>query len=928
VNHIENYCYDYIAGLLKGGTDENSQTTLYTYADSFDRLTEINYPDGGETLVSYNDTPPSPVVVINKEMSSGHFLTTEDVMDGVGLVTDSELTSDPSGTDNTTTAYDGLGRVYTVSNPYRSTSDPTYGLTTYTYDALGRTTLVTHPDSSQIATTYQGAATEVNDEGNGSNSIKRISQTDGLGRMTSLCEITNATQMGGSNTPAPCGLNISGTGFLTSYEYDTLGNLIQATQGGLNLRTFNYDSLSELTSATNPESGQTTYTYDANGNMLTKDDARSITDTYSYDALNRLLSKTYSDSTPSATYVYDACPTGGCPSGVSPQLTVGRLVEASNTNAKSWNSYDAMGRIVKQWQCVPFDCGTGELSLPYTYDLMGNMTSAGNGASVTISYAYNAAAEITSVTSSLSNPTHPATLFSNAVYNAPALLTSALLGNGVSESRSYNSRMRLTSLTAGSLYSLSMSSYAPDGDILSVNDSVNGNWTYTYDDFNRLATANAIGQAYTYKYDRYGNRWQQNGPQSMQLTFSGNNNRMDGYSYDASGNLLGDGTHTYAYDAESRIKSVDNGATTYLYDADGRRVEKDVSGAITEYLYDLAGNAVTELSSGGSWERGEVYAGGRHLSTYVDNTTFFEHSDWLGSERLRSDLSGAACETITSLPFGDGMATTGSCSDISTRHFTGKFHDAETNLDDFGARYYSSQFGRFVSADWSAVPVAVPYADLTNPQTLNLYAIVHDNPSTFADLDGHTCGSIGDSDRNGCSTPTNTKTAKPGDGSTGDGTGKSPAQNAQQQNNNQNQHNETQEQKDEQQYHQALEQRKQQFVNQQAGPAVGSQQYVQQLSTQVYGESIEGIKMDLIITAPETTTAAVVASAPAAAAAGGAIEAGAQTTRAAATDYVLSHPSEAANFAQGLVRGPAGAPPTPAGVLGAVVNIAVKRLIP
>jgi hypothetical protein len=31
----------------------------------------------------------------------------------------------------------------------------------------------------------------------------------------------------------------------------------------------------------------------------------------------------------------------------------------------------------------------------------------------------------------------------------------------------------------------------------------------------------------------------------------------------------------------------------------------------------------------------------------------------------------------------------------------------------------------------------VPYANLTNPQTLNLYAIVSDNPETFADLDGH-----------------------------------------------------------------------------------------------------------------------------------------------------------------------------------------------
>ena len=69
--------------------------------------------------------------------------------------------------------------------------------------------------------------------------------------------------------------------------------------------------------------------------------------------------------------------------------------------------------------------------------------------------------------------------------------------------------------------------------------------------------------------------------------------------------------------------------------------------------------------------------------------------------------------------------------------FEGKERDTETGNDDFGARYYSNRFGRWLSADWSAVPVPVPYANLTNPQTLNLYAMVSDDPESFADLDGH-----------------------------------------------------------------------------------------------------------------------------------------------------------------------------------------------
>ena len=73
----------------------------------------------------------------------------------------------------------------------------------------------------------------------------------------------------------------------------------------------------------------------------------------------------------------------------------------------------------------------------------------------------------------------------------------------------------------------------------------------------------------------------------------------------------------------------------------------------------------------------------------------------------------------------------------NTYKFTGKERDAETNLDEFGARYYSSQFGRWITPDWSAAPSAVPYAELVNPQSLNLYAYVRNNPVTSADLDGH-----------------------------------------------------------------------------------------------------------------------------------------------------------------------------------------------
>jgi RHS repeat-associated protein len=68
---------------------------------------------------------------------------------------------------------------------------------------------------------------------------------------------------------------------------------------------------------------------------------------------------------------------------------------------------------------------------------------------------------------------------------------------------------------------------------------------------------------------------------------------------------------------------------------------------------------------------------------------------------------------------------------------TGKERDTESGNDYFGARYYASTMGRFMSPDWAAKPTAVPYADFTNPQSLNLYQYMRNNPLLKADPDGH-----------------------------------------------------------------------------------------------------------------------------------------------------------------------------------------------
>lgn len=69
--------------------------------------------------------------------------------------------------------------------------------------------------------------------------------------------------------------------------------------------------------------------------------------------------------------------------------------------------------------------------------------------------------------------------------------------------------------------------------------------------------------------------------------------------------------------------------------------------------------------------------------------------------------------------------------------FTGKERDTESGLDYFGARYYASSMGRFMSPDWSEDPDTIPYGDLSDPQTFNLYGYVTNNPLRRVDPTGH-----------------------------------------------------------------------------------------------------------------------------------------------------------------------------------------------
>jgi RHS repeat-associated protein len=119
---------------------------------------------------------------------------------------------------------------------------------------------------------------------------------------------------------------------------------------------------------------------------------------------------------------------------------------------------------------------------------------------------------------------------------------------------------------------------------------------------------------------------------------------------------------------------------------------------------------------------------------YPTVTTTYYHGDHLGTSRVLTSENGYPVWSGTFLPFGaefNPQATT------NNYKFTGKERDSETGLDYFGARYYGSTMGRFLTPDWSIQPVSVPYGDFTDPQTLNLYGYTRNNPLNKIDKDGH-----------------------------------------------------------------------------------------------------------------------------------------------------------------------------------------------
>jgi RHS repeat-associated protein len=767
--------YDFNTSLLASTTDPNNLITNYNY-DSMWRISEVDRPDGGKDVITHQETTVPFTATVSTDINSTLKKTETNVFDGLGRVSQKQLTSDPQGTVYTDTSYDALGRVATVSNPYRTGTDATTstGTTTYGYDALSRKTSVTYPDNSVLRTAYCGPSTLVTDP----TGKWRRSRVDALGRQVEVDEPNSTTATVASN-------GCPGTGepiWVTSYSYNALGNLTGVVQNGSHNRTFTYDSLSKLLTAANPENGTITYTYNPDGSLLTKKDARGLTVCFGdwssststctastgYDALLRVRKTTYSNGDPTLTFTYDET---GCLSLAACQNLGHRTSMTDGAGSEKW-AYNVDKTNLRTIHREQRTNNSITKSTTYYLDLAGNVTKLIYPTGRTVNYTFDAADRPKSATDSANGisyakgwktkPANTACIAGGVCYTPQGSIYALSIGQtttftGFNVLESFNSRLQPSEIqassTAGTVIDITYSFVDPStsanaGHVYKItNNLASGRTqTFTYDQLNRVTSAGTTATTgntcwgYQYSYDAWGNLLSQAGwtptynactEVTMGVVTADASNHISAMAYDPSGNTLSDGNYSYTWDGESQLKTA--GGVTYTYDGDGRRAAKVGSRL---YWYGSGGEVLAETDASGNTQNEYVFFDKRRVALLpAGSNALYYAEDFLGTSRVIVQLDGTLCYDADFPPFGAERSYVSTCS--QNYKFEGKERDTETQNDDFGAREYSWRFGRWLSSDWSFVPVPVPYANLSNPQTLNLYAMVADDPESFTDLDGH-----------------------------------------------------------------------------------------------------------------------------------------------------------------------------------------------
>jgi len=473
---------------------------------------------------------------------------------------------------------------------------------------------------------------------------------------------------------------------------------------------FTYDSLGRKVAMSDPDMGDWTYEYDLNDNLINQTDARGVSIQLTYDVLDRLTAIDYPNDD-DVSYTYDL----GLNGTVS-QVTKGAVVTSYD--------YDQRYRITDE--TITLD------STPYTttyeYDSMDRATEITYPDGSSVALTYNEQTLLEKVGG----------VIDNLDYNARNQVITKELSNGVVTNYTYDTeKLLLDRIYTASLQDLNYE-FGNVGNILHIQDDVvNSVKTYGYDDLDRLTSADmSVNSVTTYQrdfsYDQYGCIQQVN-ENNVTISSYGysltpfhapvnyNGNTLD---YDANGNLIEDEDFIYIYNDGNQLSevrySVNNSLVEkYWYDADDQRVKKqNADGEFTYYV-----NKFYEVDNGNATSY--FFRDDERIAKQTSEGMEWYLSDHLGSTTVLINETGLEVERTEYYPYGQVQS-----GGLEKYGFTGQENDADTELMYYGTRYYSPEYRVFVQPD-SMIP------DPYNPQYLNRYAYVLNNPVRYTDPTGN-----------------------------------------------------------------------------------------------------------------------------------------------------------------------------------------------
>ena len=751
--YTTSYTYD-VAGNIISITDGRNNTTTYAYDDN-NRITSQKDALGNETTVSY-DKVGNIVRVKNAKNQIRAY--SYDALGNVLTMTD------PMGGTYTYT-YDGKGNVLSVTDPEGITTKQTWNeknkllsqtngageTTTYDYDAKGNLTAVFQPNGNVLNYFYDrldrieqlsdnmGVIAKYTYDNNGN----QLTVTDGLNRtMTYTYDALNRK----ISEALPSGAT-------TSYEYDGNSNLLMVKDAKGNSTTYTYSSLNQQLTHTDALNAKTVFEYDANGNLSKATDANGNATSYTYDALNQNTVITFANGL-SLQYTYDE---------------LGRVVASKDRAGNEFKyTYNQLGNLLSK----AYPDGTSD---KYTYDRISRMLSAVNK-DATVNFTYDRAGRLLSetlngkvtgysydVAAGKRTLTYPSgmkveehlnardlisSIFQNGEevvtmeYNVAGQKTKQTYANGITTEYGYNENSWLSSIKDDhDILNYDMT-YDPIGNMTERKDLLNAERTesYGYDVISQL-TSFKRGSTVdnTYEFDLLGNRVKtlENG---VVTNYTSNNvnaytNITGGLNfvpqYDGNGNMLNDDKHTFVYDYNNKLVSIDQTVGTYKYDAFGRRVSKQIGKQV--HLYYYAGEQMIEECIDDSeittYQYGEMID--EILTSTKGNDTYIYHVNSIGSTTNLSDIEGCIVEYIEYEEYGYPVFynTKGEKLEKSTIDnvilFAGREYDYETSTYFNRSRTLNPSVGRFHQKD------PMSYVD-----GMNDYLYVHNSPILYVDPSG------------------------------------------------------------------------------------------------------------------------------------------------------------------------------------------------